>query len=695
MADAPKPKLAPIKGRVLNARPDTIDFRDKMYSATLFEVPESIPLEQYRRREIPILDQGQEGACTGFGLATVIHYLLTVRRNSPIMAQAQVSPRMLYEMAKKYDEWEGEDYVGSSARGAIKGWHKHGVCLLDKWRYDPNCPDKELTAERAENAAELPLGAYLRVNHKDFTAMHAAMAEVGILYATATVHDGWYNVQTDGTIPYDRNPILGGHAFAVVGYDRHGFWIQNSWGNDWGKEGFARISYDDWAVNATDVWVTRLGAPVMFRNPSTTTGSITLAASVNDQLSYKELRPHVISLDNNGKLKETGTYGNKENDVKRIFTEYIPEITKDWNKKRILFYAHGGLVSEGSILERLTDYRETLLEKEIFPIFFIWHSDISSTIKGLLQDAIRKRQPDEKMGGALDFLLDRLDYSLEPLLRGPGKLMWDEMKQNAKMASDVDKGAYFTIQCLKEFLDTNDAEIHLVGHSAGGIFFAPFIPRLLERGIEIQSCPLGAPACTMSDFTTFYEPAIESGKIEDFTLFTLTDRAEQKDNCALLYNKSLLYLVSNSFETIFGGTPLLGMEKFIRDNDDIQALIDRKRIKWITSPNNLPVPDFCEARHHGDFDNDSACFNSTVQRILGITIPVVHVEEVARVARAATVLPPKQISKAALASDKLSDGDSIPKNASTLVLITEQDLKMINKEELAHRRNIINSEFKL
>ena len=28
---------------------------------------------------------------------------------------------MLYEMAKKYDEWEGEDYVGSSARGAIKG----------------------------------------------------------------------------------------------------------------------------------------------------------------------------------------------------------------------------------------------------------------------------------------------------------------------------------------------------------------------------------------------------------------------------------------------------------------------------------------------------------------------------------------------------------------------------------------------
>ena len=34
---------------------------------------------------------------------------------------------MLYEMARKYDEWPGEHYEGSSARGGMKGWMAHGV----------------------------------------------------------------------------------------------------------------------------------------------------------------------------------------------------------------------------------------------------------------------------------------------------------------------------------------------------------------------------------------------------------------------------------------------------------------------------------------------------------------------------------------------------------------------------------------
>lgn len=76
-------KLAPYHNRVLNARPDTIDFRDKMFEPTLYEVPTSISLNTYQQKKIPILDQGQEGACTGFGLATVIHYLLRTRISVP------------------------------------------------------------------------------------------------------------------------------------------------------------------------------------------------------------------------------------------------------------------------------------------------------------------------------------------------------------------------------------------------------------------------------------------------------------------------------------------------------------------------------------------------------------------------------------------------------------------------------------
>ncbi len=65
---------------------------------TLIEVPTEIPLDDYREYGVPILDQGMEGACTGFGLATVAHYLLKRRKTHP--DPTPVSPRMIYEMAQ-------------------------------------------------------------------------------------------------------------------------------------------------------------------------------------------------------------------------------------------------------------------------------------------------------------------------------------------------------------------------------------------------------------------------------------------------------------------------------------------------------------------------------------------------------------------------------------------------------------------
>ena len=43
---------------------------------------------------------------------------------------------MLYEMAKRNDEWAGSAYEGSSIRGAIKGFYRNGVCT------DARAPDR-------------------------------------------------------------------------------------------------------------------------------------------------------------------------------------------------------------------------------------------------------------------------------------------------------------------------------------------------------------------------------------------------------------------------------------------------------------------------------------------------------------------------------------------------------------------------
>ncbi len=213
------------------ARPDKPDSRDWIFKPTLFDVPQEINLEEYIEKGVPVLDQAGEGegACTGFALATVCHYLLRRRKVRP--DDTEVSARMLYKMAKRTNEWLGEEYKGHSARAAIKGWHKHGVS--SKERFNTICEKDKFffTDELAEDATKRPLAAYYRVNHRNPTDMHAALAEVGILYATAILHSGWHNVGKDGIIKLDREKKLpDAHAFAIVAYDEHGFWIQNSLG---------------------------------------------------------------------------------------------------------------------------------------------------------------------------------------------------------------------------------------------------------------------------------------------------------------------------------------------------------------------------------------------------------------------------------------------------------------------------------
>ena len=94
--------------RVLNVQRDPPDLRDHPYEPALVRLKAKIDPPEHA----VILDQGSEGACTGFGLAAVIN-LLNQRRGN---AAFQSSPRMLYEMARKHDEWPGEGYIGSSCR---------------------------------------------------------------------------------------------------------------------------------------------------------------------------------------------------------------------------------------------------------------------------------------------------------------------------------------------------------------------------------------------------------------------------------------------------------------------------------------------------------------------------------------------------------------------------------------------------
>ena len=338
-------------------------------------------------------------------------------------------------------------------------------------------------------------------------------------------------------------------------------------------------------------------------------------------------------------LTDARNYGSSPDELRQIFEDDMPRVMRPWKKRKLLLYAHGGLVTQAAAVQRVVEYRKAMLDAEVYPLAFIWNSDYWTTVTNILQDAIRRRRPEGALDAAKDFMLDRLDDALEPLARVlTGKAAWGEMKENALGASLPGHGARLVLEHLTGLLGTfPDLEIHIVGHSVGSILHAPIVQLLTTQGSiasgplqgemglgqKVTTCTLWAPACTMRLFEEAYLPAIEAGSIGRFALFVLGDAVEQNDHCANIYHKSLLYLVSNAFESparvpLFrDGVALLGMEKFVRASRKTMKLFDAGVADLVVAPNSASQgsPDASGARHHGDFDDDLCTVAATLARI--------------------------------------------------------------------------------
>ncbi|MEO5694711.1 MAG: C1 family peptidase [Usitatibacter sp.] len=650
---APARTTAQKINRKLDAAPDRIDIRDWIYQPSLQPLPDVV----INCSAVPqILDQGNEGACTGFALAAVINFQLA--RRSLITAQDSsrlVSPRMIYEMARHYDEWPGEAYEGSSARGAMKGWVSHGVTRSSLW------PAKlkgsgNLTETMARDALRTPGGAYYRVVHRNVRDMHAAIAETGVLYATLMVHEGWdapAGASVDIAYTHEGNsalltlPIIqrkgradGGHAVAIVGYTDAGFIIQNSWGPSWGHKGFALLPYEDWLLHATDCWVAQLGVPVVMNlwtdGAAETTAGIQRAGSA---IPLAEIRPYVIDVGNNGLLSNSGEYWTTEEDIERMF-DSIAEVSVKWKKPRVMLYLHGGLNNESAVARRVVAFKDTCLANEIYPVHVMWESGFFEALKSSVLDLFTNE--DERSGAnwlkeMRDGVVEAKDRTIELTAAKPGGALWREMTENARLASAKGGGMQVLARIVKAFVAQLPParrkawELHVVGHSAGSIFASHALDLLVNCGISLRSVQLMAPAIRVDDFKNTVMPVVASGRCPHPTMYIMSDVGERDDDVGP-YGKSLLYLVSNAFEAR-RQTAILGMERFVSSgsSDPNKELVDRDVEAFFSKKvSGLPslviagkdISDASSASQstsnsHGGFDNDTKTMNSVLYRILG------------------------------------------------------------------------------
>ena len=361
-------------------------------------------------------------------------------------------------------------------------------------------------------------------------------------------------------------------------------------------------------------------APPTAAAPEAPRGRTSLSAA-----DLAALRPHVVTLED-GRLADGGRteprsveeFRTTTGDIEAIFEEHLPAFVAAHapGPVPIVLYAHGGLVDKAAGFGIAAQQTEWWKENGVYPIHFVWETGLGTA----LWDALRRWAS----GGRRGWVDEAKDTFLEVaarLLGGGG--IWNDMKVDAAAASVRGGGGRHFVKALGEWMSANPGEVvvHAVGHSAGSIFHSHLLPAALEEHVPaIESVNLLAPAVRIDTFSKLLLPHARSRKIRQLAIFTMDDDAERDDTCLRIYNKSLLYLVSASFEPQ-KATPILGMAKYLTRDAELAPYFTGASADGdlVLAPSAVGVRAGSAATAHGDFDDDPATMESVARRVAGIT----------------------------------------------------------------------------
>lgn len=192
------------------------DERDKAFPMKSLLLKESGRTFKYWCPNMWWGDQGDTPHCVGYSWT---HWLAAGPKTQP-QARAlrdgkPADPSNIYKMAQKVDEWYGEGYDGTSVRAGAKVLKSHGYIESYHWAW---------TVEEVVQAL-LTLGPVV----------------VGTNWTM-----GMFYPDDEGIIKPSGN-VASGHAYLLDGINTNKglIRIKNSWGREWGRNGFAYISLDD------------------------------------------------------------------------------------------------------------------------------------------------------------------------------------------------------------------------------------------------------------------------------------------------------------------------------------------------------------------------------------------------------------------------------------------------------------------
>lgn len=336
------------------------------------------------------------------------------------------------------------------------------------------------------------------------------------------------------------------------------------------------------------------------------------------------LRPYVVNL-TLGEFSDDGIMQTTVGDVDAIFDVHLPAFIDRAERNGmtgpvpLVFWAHGGVVSERAGLNIAANQVPWWLDNGAYPLHFVWETGFVETLKQLVgwRGGGDRAASVPASGG--------FGHGPELQSSAGGWGLWSAVKESAALASRPGGGARYVGERLAQFCADNQGRVslHAAGHSAGAIFHSHFIPTARAAGTpSFRTLQLLAPALRVDGFRSQLLPMVDTD-INKITVYTMNMQAENDDNCFQIYRKSLLYMVSQIFEPE-DDAPILGLEQSIRNDPELLVAFGLTpgvpgRVEVVWSPTEPGARPECRssATSHGGFDNDADTMNSVARRILG------------------------------------------------------------------------------
>ena len=200
-------------------------------------------------------NQEDQGSCVGWAVAYALKsYQEADERQWPLDDLAHVfSPAYIYNQIKRTSDCRGGTYY----LDALNLVRREGVATWTAFPYDPaDCSAKPSAAVKTA-AREFKIAEWRRVNVQDDTEVRSNVAAGFPVLAGIEVDRAFFNLKGEAIYSQYSGLSEGGHAIVVVGYDdsREALKIINSWGSEWGTDGFGWISYDAFGRIAREGYV--------------------------------------------------------------------------------------------------------------------------------------------------------------------------------------------------------------------------------------------------------------------------------------------------------------------------------------------------------------------------------------------------------------------------------------------------------